>query len=89
MAMTATVCPQCGYDFPAVYSADPKSGWEYSAIAEAALMIGAFSSLMLAIWAAFNSVMKILSGSLLAGAMDAVQAVVLLALSVVFLRLKR
>jgi hypothetical protein len=66
----ATTCPSCGWSFPEVPAAQPRTSWAYSKLATLALLVGMVASLLWAIAAAYRSVTSLLSGELLTGLVD-------------------
>jgi hypothetical protein len=91
MASDATVCPNCGYDFPAEPLVNAKRiGIEYSAWADVALLVGAFVAALGCIAYAVAFVVLVARAEFIHGLIVAPVAFFLsLAMLVVFLRVRR
>lgn len=87
--MTATSCTACGYSFPPPESAKEPTKWEYSTFAELSLMVGAFCTIIAAIVLAIKSLDQFFFRQFQNGMLSLLQAIVSVALCVVFLRVRK
>ncbi len=82
-----TVCPHCGYDFPAEQHPVPGSGFIYGRLAQTALVIGEVAAGVGCIVALIGCVVSLLSGHLVdALVRGPIGFFLLLAMFVVFAR---
>jgi hypothetical protein len=91
MQPTETVCPACGYDFPShLQNVSTPSGFEYSSLADLALVISTIAAVIGACGALLGAVVAILQGQLLQGLLLCpIAFFIQLGLVVVFLRVQR
>jgi len=89
IAMTATSCTACGYSFPPPESAAEPSDWEYSTFAELSLMVGAFCTIIASLVLAYKSLGEFFARQVQNGMLSFLQAIVSVALCVVFLRVRK
>ena len=89
IGMTAIKCESCGYDFPQTIVDNPASGWEHSNFADFSLIIGAICSVIVCIMIIVNSAGSLLRGKIMDSGLGVLQAIVMFAMFVVFLRVKK
>ncbi len=87
MAVTATVCPHCGYDFPLQDKPEPvRRGLAYGGMADAALVVGMITAILGFVLSLLGCVAALVSRQWAGAVSGLITSLVMLALYVVFVR---
>lgn len=86
MASVEIVCPHCGYDFPDVQGSKPRTGFAYSVLADAALVVSMIAAGLGSVLTALATVAALLAGELITAVMGVIGVFLQLGMLVVFLR---
>ena len=89
MATGAIECPHCGYDFPAAKSADSRSGFAYSPLADTALLVSTIAAGIGLIGTVVATIFALMRGDFAIGLFwGPVACLVQMGILVVFLRVQ-